>query len=214
MQQPPANAPKILEGLRQLYPDAACALKADSPFQLLVATVLSAQTTDERVNQTTPALFEKFPTPSAMATASEAEVEKIVRPLGFGKRRAGHLVALAQRIESEYSGCVPADPDKMQTLSGVGRKTANVVMGNSFGQPAITVDTHVGRLARRFGWTQHTDPAKAEIDIQRAIPQPEWTITCHRIIDHGRQVCHSRKPDCDNCALAPYCPKIGVEIRH
>ncbi|OKL50634.1 endonuclease III [Boudabousia marimammalium] len=200
------NAEQILQTLAELYPQASCALDFSNPFELVVATVLSAQTTDVRVNQITPELFGTYPDAQALAEADPEMVEQIVRPLGFQRRRAGQLVSLAQNLVSEYEGEVPATRSELMSLAGVGRKTANVVLGNAFDHPAITVDTHVGRLARRWRWTEETSPLAAERDIAKVIPQPEWTIACHRIILHGRQFCHSRRPDCENCAMKTFCP--------
>ncbi|MBV7363047.1 endonuclease III [Actinomycetaceae bacterium TAE3-ERU4] len=204
------NASEILQGLAKLYPDAKCALEHENPYQLLVATVLSAQTTDKRVNTITPELFRRYPNPEMLSQAVPDELESLVRPLGFGARRSKQLLGLAAKLEKEYNGKVPQTRKELKTLPGVGQKTANVVLGNCFNHPAITVDTHVGRLTRRFGWTKETKPDAAERDLEKIIPQPQWTIACHRIIEHGRNVCHSQKPACNTCKIAPYCPQIGV----
>ena len=193
------------------YPDARCALDHDGPFQLLVATVLSAQTTDERVNTVTPELFRRWPDPAALAGAAEADVRDVVRVLGFQDRRSGQLIGLADALLADHGGEVPADRAALEALPGVGRKTAHVVLGNAFGVPAITVDTHVGRLARRLGLTEKTQPLAVERDLARALPEEDWTYACHRLITHGREVCTSRAPACGACVLADVCPKVGVD---
>lgn len=199
-------AARILERLAALYPDAACSLNFANPFELLVATVLSAQTTDARVNAVTPELFSRFPTPAAMATADPRELEAILRPLGFYRAKTKSCLGLAASLCENYGGDVPETLRDLVTLPGVGRKTANVVLGDAFGIPGITVDTHVGRLARRWAWTRHEDPVGAEVDIASLVPEEDWTIACHRIIYHGRQVCRSRKPECPSCPIADLCP--------
>ncbi|OKL48468.1 endonuclease III [Boudabousia liubingyangii] len=206
----PSKKAELFAELQNLYPNASCALQHEGPFQLLVATVLSAQTTDQRVNQITPALFEKYPDPESLAAGDPEDLLALVKPLGFGNRRSSQLKKLGDALVHEYQGSVPETSKALETLPGVGRKTANVVLGNCFGQPAITVDTHVGRLARRWGWTKETDPKKAELDIQQVLPKETWTKACHQIIDHGRAICHSRQPDCGNCPLWSLCPQIGV----
>lgn len=202
----------IDDELMVLYPGAHCFLDHENPFQLLVATVLSAQTTDARVNTVTPELFERYPDAAALGAASPEDIEAIVRPLGMYRMRASRIIGLGQGLEEQFDGEVPADLDKLVTLPGVGRKTANVVLGNCFGIPGITVDTHVGRLSRRLGWTRQTDPVKAEKEIGALLPPERWTDACHRLILHGRTICHSRKPDCDNCPLLEMglCPQVGV----
>ncbi|SPT54290.1 UV-endonuclease [Actinomyces bovis] len=198
--------------LRQLYPAAHCALVHDGPFQLLVATVLSAQTTDARVNTITPTLFAKWPDAVALAGADRQELEGWLRPLGMQRTRAERLIGLAAGLVAEHAGQVPADREALTALPGVGRKTANVVLGNAFGVPAITVDTHVGRLSRRLGWTTKTDPLGAEKDIAALLPPERWTDGCHRLIEHGRAVCKARAPQCGLCAVleAGLCPQVGV----
>lgn len=192
--------------LATTHPDARCALRHGSAFELLVATVLSAQTTDERVNQVTPQLFSRYPGPADLADADPADLEEILRPLGFFRAKARSLRGLGAALVADHDGEVPADLDALVRLPGVGRKTANVVLGNAFGIPGITVDTHVGRLARRLGWTAHTDPLKAERDIAALLPPERWTMACHRLIFHGRRVCHARRPACVVCPLAAICP--------
>ncbi|TNU74934.1 endonuclease III [Miniimonas arenae] len=188
------------------HPDARCALDHADAFQLLVATVLSAQTTDERVNTVTPEVFGRWPDAAALATADLAALEDVLRPLGFFRAKARSLVGLAQGLVRDHDGEVPPDLDALVALPGVGRKTANLVLGNAFGIPGITVDTHVGRLARRLGWTTQTDPVRAEADIAALVPPSEWVMLCHRLIFHGRRVCHARRPACGECVLADVCP--------
>jgi endonuclease-3 len=195
--------------LAMMYPDAHCELDFTSPYELLVATVLSAQTTDIRVNATTPALFAKFPTPTDLAAADPEEVETIIQSLGFFRAKTKAIIGLAKAIDERFGGQVPGRMKDLVTLPGVGRKTANVVLGNAFGVPGITVDTHFRRLARRFGWTSQTDPDKIEVDVGALIPKKDWTILSHRLIWHGRRRCHSRRPACGACALARWCPSYG-----
>ena len=202
----PEQVEEILRRLAALYPDAACELNFTSPFELLVATILSAQTTDVRVNQVTPALFARYPDPRALAGATPAELEEIVRPLGFFRAKARSLSRLGRALLEDHDGVVPATLEELVKLPGVGRKTANVVLGNAFGVPGITVDTHVGRLTRRWGWTEQTDPVKAERELMEIMPREHWTMDCHRIIFHGRRVCHARRPACAQCALIDVCP--------
>ncbi|VEI13160.1 endonuclease III [Trueperella bialowiezensis] len=199
----------ILRSLAVLYPDATTDLVHANPYELLVATILSAQTTDVRVNQVTPELFARYPDPHALAGASREDLEKILRPLGFFRAKAKSLEGLGKALVEEHDAVVPATRDELMKLPGVGRKTANVVLGNAFGIPAITVDTHVGRLTRRWGWTAHKDPVKAERDLMEIMPEDNWTIDCHRIIYHGRAVCHARAPKCGACELAELCPSAS-----
>ncbi len=203
------RARRINRELAEVYPYAHPELDFDNPFQLLVATVLSAQTTDLRVNQTTPALFAKYPTPEEMAAANPEELEELIRPTGFFRAKARSLLGLSAAIRDRFGGEVPGRLEDLVTLPGVGRKTANVVLGNAFGVPGITVDTHFGRLARRFGWTVSEDPEKIEQEVGALFPKSEWTMLSHRLIFHGRRVCHSRKPACGACAIAPLCPSYG-----
>ena len=205
------RAIEIDDILTACYPNAACALIHNGPYQLLVATVLSAQTTDARVNTITPELFAQYPTPADLAAARLEELEDLVRPLGMQHSRATRLIALGDALCQHYGGQVPADGPALESLPGVGRKTANVVLGNAFGIGAITVDTHVGRLSRRLGWTSATTPLAAEKDIAALLPQDRWTDACHRLIEHGRAICRARSPQCQRCALTALCPKIGVE---
>ncbi|WP_017539486.1 endonuclease III [Nocardiopsis halophila] len=195
--------------LVRLYPDAHCELDFEGPLQLLVATVLSAQTTDKRVNAVTPRLFERYPGAEDLAGADAGEVEQILRPTGFYRAKAANVIRLAQALCERHGGEVPADPEALVRLPGVGRKTANVVLGNAFGVPGITVDTHFGRLARRFGWTAQTDPVRAEHEVGALFERKDWTMLSHRVIWHGRRVCHARKPACGACGLARMCPAFG-----
>ena len=205
-----ARIPLVLAELAHLYPTAPIALRFDTPFQLLVATILSAQCTDARVNLVTPALFARFPTPHAMAQATPAELEALIKSAGFFRAKAKSILGSARALVSEDGGEVPRTMEELTRLPGVGRKTANVVLGDAFGIPGITVDTHVGRLSRRLGMTRHDDPVKVEFALNRLIPQADWTIVSHRIILHGRAVCFARKPACGRCTLAEVCPKVGV----
>ncbi len=202
---------KILKALAKLYPDAVCALKHESPVELLVATILSAQCTDVRVNMVTPALFARFPDAEAFAKADTAELEQMIKSTGFFRNKAKNIIECCRAIVREHGGQVPASLDELVKLPGIGRKTANVVLGDAFGIPGITVDTHVGRLSRRLGLTVHDDPEKVERDLMALVPKTEWTPFSHRMIFHGRQVCLARKPKCDECTMKSFCPKIGVK---
>jgi endonuclease-3 len=195
--------------LAETYPDAHCELNFENPFQLLVSTVLSAQTTDVRVNLTTPALFAKYPTPEDLAAADPEDVEKILKPTGFFRAKTKSVMGLSAALRDRFGAEVPRTLEELVTLPGVGRKTANVVLGNAFGVPGLTVDTHFGRLARRFGWTVHTEPEKVEAQVGELIPRSEWTMLSHRLIWHGRRVCHARKPACGACEVAQLCPSFG-----
>ncbi|MEO3785337.1 endonuclease III [Actinocorallia sp. B10E7] len=195
--------------LAETYPDAHCELNFADPFQLLVATVLSAQTTDSRVNLTTPALFAKYPTPEDLAAADPQEVEELIRPTGFFRAKTKSIIGLAAGLRDRFDGQVPGRLEDLVTLPGVGRKTANVVLGNAFGVPGLTVDTHFGRVARRFGWTAEEDPEKVEQEIAKLFEKRDWTMLSHRLIWHGRRRCHARRPACGACPLAPDCPSYG-----
>ncbi len=197
----------VADRLEQVYPDATCDLDFTNAFELLVATVLSAQTTDERVNQITPALFESYPNAAAMALADLADLEHLVRPLGMFRRRALALHGLATRLDTQLDGQVPGNRADLMSLPGVGRKTANVVLGNWFGAEEITVDTHVGRVTRRLGLVDQKDPLKVEADLRELLPDAPWTKLCHQIIWLGRRVCHARQPECATCPLADLCPQ-------
>ena len=191
------------------YPDAACELDFDNPFELLVVTVLSAQTTDRRVNAVRPSLFAAYPDALAMASADRAKLEQIIQPTGFFRAKTESLLKLSQALVERYDGRVPGRLEDLVTLPGVGRKTANVVLGNAFDVPGITVDTHFGRLARRLGWTAETDPVKVEHAVGALFPKRDWTILSHRLIWHGRRVCHAKKPACGACTVAQWCPSYG-----
>ena len=204
------RAQRIVRLLAKLYPDAKCALNHDNPLQLLIATILSAQCTDVRVNIVTPALFARYPNAPAFAEADSGELETAIQSTGFFRNKARNIIACCKAIVEKHAGQVPRTMDELVPLPGIGRKTANVVLGNAFGVPGITVDTHVGRLARRMGFTSHEDAVKVERDLMELIPKKDWTMFSHRMIFHGRQVCFARKPDCAHCALASICPKIGV----
>lgn len=203
------RARKINRALAELYPYAHPELDFENPFQLLVATVLSAQTTDLRVNQTTPALFAAYPTPEDMAAAEPERLEELIRPTGFYRNKAKSLLGLSAALRDRFDGEVPGRLEDLVTLPGVGRKTANVVLGNAFGVPGITVDTHFGRLVRRWRWTTAQDPDKVEAEVAALFPKSEWTMLSHRVIFHGRRICHARKPACGACPLAPLCPAYG-----
>jgi len=204
------RARAIGRGLAQAYPDAHCELDFATPLQLLVATILSAQCTDKRVNEVTPLVFRRYPSAADLAAADRAEMEDMIRSTGFFRAKTDSLIKLGQALVERYDGEVPARLDDLVTLPGVGRKTANVVLGNAFGVPGITVDTHFGRLSRRFGWTTEEDPVKVEHQVGRLFPNKEWTVLSHRLIWHGRRVCHSRKPACGACPVARWCPSYGI----
>ena len=199
----------IFRALAKTYPDAHCELDFTTPLELLVATVLSAQCTDQRVNKVTPALFAAFPSAADYAGADRAELESFITPTGFFRQKAQTIQGIAQRLCDDYGGDVPADIEELVTLPGVGRKTANVVLGNAFGIPGITVDTHFGRLARRFGWTDHKNPDKVEADVAALFPEKDFTMLSHYVVWHGRRVCHARKPACGACSVARWCPSFG-----
>ena len=203
------RARRAYRELATLYPTARCELDFTSPLELLVATVLSAQTTDVRVNTVTPALFARYTDAGAYAGADRAELEALIQPTGFFRAKADSLVKLGQALLERYDGQVPARLVDLVTLPGVGRKTANVVLGDAFGQPGITVDTHFGRLARRLGWTQETDPVKVEHGVGALFERKDWTPLSHVLIFHGRRTCHSRKPACGACPLERLCPSYG-----
>ena len=204
------RAKKIARALAREYPDAKCALDYESPFQLLIATILSAQCTDARVNQVTPGLFKKYPSPRDFAEADLAELEEAIRSTGFYRNKAKNIQACSQALLEEHSGEVPGTLEELTSLPGVGRKTANVILGNCFGIPGIVVDTHFGRLSRRMGLTRATDPVKVEKEVGPLIPKEEQILFCHRMILHGRQVCTARKPKCALCAIEKICPRKGV----
>jgi endonuclease-3 len=204
------RAKAIYRQLTKNYPNVRCELDYNSAFQLLVATVLSAQCTDKRVNQTTPALFKKYPNPKKMAKADLKDIQRLVKSTGFYRAKAKNIKGLSNKIIEEFGGDVPSNLDDLITLPGVGRKTANVVLGYAFGIPGITVDTHFGRLSRRFGWSKQNDPVKVEFEVGELIAEKEWTNLSQRMIWHGRRVCHARKPACGACPLAKLCPSYGI----
>ena len=201
-----ARIAEVLATLAGMYPDAKCALDFRNPYELLVATILSAQCTDKRVNLVTPALFRKYPTPADMAAADEGELIGLIRSTGFFNSKARSLLAACRDIVTEHGGQVPETLEALVKLHGVGRKTANVVLGNAFGVPGITVDTHLGRVARRLGLTKQDDPVKVERDLMEQVPRPDWTAFSHQMIHHGRALCAARRPRCEICPLAPLCP--------
>ena len=201
------RAREISARLHAAYPDARCSLDFRSPFELLVATILSAQCTDERVNMVTPALFDRFPTPAAMAEADLAEVEALIKSTGFYRNKAKSIVGAARKIVDSYGGEVPRTIPEMLTVPGAARKTANVVLGNAYGVvEGIAVDTHVARLSQRLGLSAETDPVKIERDLMQVIPRGDWLFTNHALIMHGRAVCNARQPQCVGCALRDLCP--------
>ncbi len=204
------RARKVNRVLAETYPDARCELDFDDAFQLLVVTVLSAQTTDRRVNAARPAIFAAYPTPAAMAAASRDHLEELVGPLGFFRQKTETLLKLSAALVERFDGEVPRSLDEMVTLPGVGRKTANVVLGNAFDIPGITVDTHFGRLVRRLGWTDETDPVKVEHQVGALFPKRDWTMLSHHVIWHGRRRCHAKKPACGACPVARWCPAYGT----
>jgi endonuclease III len=203
------RARRVNRELAELYPDAHCELDFTSPLELLVATILSAQCTDKRVNMVTPVLFSRYRTAADYAAADRAELEKIIQSTGFFRAKANSLIGLGQALCDRYGGEVPGRLADLVSLPGVGRKTANVVLGNAFGVPGITVDTHFARLSRRLGWTTQTDPDKIEQEAGALIPRSEWTMLSHRLIWHGRRVCHARRPACGACGVARWCPAFG-----
>jgi endonuclease-3 len=196
----------IYRALTKEFPIVRCELDFKTPYQLLVATVLSAQCTDKRVNEVTPALFKKFPTPQKMAKAPQRDIEKFIKSAGFFRTKAKNIKGLSNLLVDEYKGKVPDELEELIKLPGVGRKTANVVLGHAFGKPGITVDTHFGRLSRRFKWTKQTDPVKVEFEIAELFPPKDWTNLSTRLIWHGRRYCTARSPKCSICPLAKLCP--------
>ena len=204
--------PEILARLRREYPDARCALDYRNPFELLCATILSAQCTDARVNIVTPTLFQEYPAPGALARARQPEVEAIIRSTGFFRNKARSLIGMARALVADHDGVVPRTMAQLRLLPGVGRKTANVILGNAYGiNEGITVDTHVTRLSRRLGLTRHTDPVKIEQDLMRLVPRDDWALVSHLLIFHGRRICVARRPRCPECVLADRCPSAVLE---
>ncbi len=205
------HAAKVVRALARDYADAECALTFDSPVQLLVATILSAQCTDERVNIVTEKLFAKHPTAEDLANIPAKRLEKLIESTGFFRNKAKNIKAACQTIVDEHGGEIPRDLDSLVALPGVGRKTANVVLGTAFGLPTgVVVDTHVGRLSQRLGLTEQTDPVKIERELMGLLPKKQWIDFSHRMIHHGRQVCNARKPKCDDCRMKRFCPQVGV----
>jgi endonuclease III len=204
------RARRTARELAEAHPDAHCELDFTTPLELAVATVLSAQCTDKRVNEVTPALFRRYPTAADYAAADRAELEALIRPTGFFRNKAASLTGLGAALVERHGGEVPGRLEDLVALPGIGRKTANVVLGNAFGVPGLTVDTHVGRLVRRFGWTDQTDPVKVEAVVADLLPRQDWTMFSHRVIFHGRRVCHARTPACGACSIARLCPSYGA----
>jgi endonuclease-3 len=204
------SARAVYRILSKTYPEIRCELDFKNPLELIVATVLSAQCTDKRVNTVTPALFKKYKTAKAYAGADIHQLEELVFQTGFYRAKAGHIKGIGIKLLDNFNGEVPSTLEELITLPGVGRKTANVVLGHAFDIPGITVDTHFGRLSRRFGWTKETDPVKVERIVVELIPEKEWTNLSQRMIWHGRRICHSRKPACGACPVAKICPSVGI----
>jgi len=204
------RARRVNRELAKLYPDAHTELNFATPLELLVATILSAQTTDKGVNLVTPVLFARYKTAADYAAADREDMEKIIKSTGYFRAKTASLIALGQALCDRYGGEVPRRMKDLVTLPGVGRKTANVVLGNAFGVPGITVDTHFARLATRLGWTKQTDPVKIEAEVGALFPRSEWTMLSHRLIWHGRRVCHARRPACGACGVARWCPSFGI----
>jgi endonuclease-3 len=205
-----ARARAIARALAKAYPDAWCELDYRSPWQLVVATILSAQCTDKMVNRVTPTLFAAWPTPADLAAAEPSRVETLIKPTGFFRQKTRAIQAVARAVAGEHGGRVPNTMEALTALPGIGRKTANVVLGTAFGRPAIFVDTHVKRLSNRLGLTHQQDPDRIETDLQALLPPKGWTAFAHRLIHHGRRICLARKPRCTECPLGRWCPRIGV----
>jgi len=201
-----ARAKKVFDRLTKAYPEAKCSLDHGEPLELLVATILSAQCTDERVNKTTPALFKRFKTARDFATAPPKELEKYIQSCGFYKNKAKNIIGACKKIVAEHGGEVPRTLEELVALPGVGRKTANVVLGTVFGVPGVVVDTHCGRLARRLGFTKHDDPTKVEHDLMKVWPEDTWSLFSHLFVYHGRALCYARSPKCSACPLREWCP--------
>jgi endonuclease-3 len=205
------RAPGIFERLHRAYPDARCALNFESPYQLLVATILSAQCTDKRVNMVTPELFRRYATARELAAAKPEDLEEIIKSTGFFRSKSRSLIGMATGIAEKYGGVVPSKMDQLVELPGVGRKTANVILGNAFDRnEGVVVDTHVTRLSQRLALTKHSDPVKIEQDLMKLFPTEQWTLLAHLLIEHGRQICIARAPKCDQCVLSDLCPSSTV----
>ena len=212
--RPPAPAREVVKRLTRLYPDAHCELDDRMPFELLVSTILSAQCTDARVNQVTPALFARFPTARALAQADPAVLEEMIRSTGFFRNKTRNLLGMAAALVERHGGEVPASMEALRVLPGVGRKTANVVLGNAFGiDEGVVVDTHVARLSQRLGLTRETDPLRIEQDLMAQVPRKGWTMFSHLLIWHGRRICDARRPLCEDCVLVGLCPASRVDVR-
>jgi endonuclease-3 len=211
---PRQRAERLAQELARAYPDARCALNFKNPFQLLIATILSAQCTDAMVNRVTPALFARYPNPRALAAADLRELEELIRPTGFYRAKAKSLVAMSAALVEHHGGKVPRDLESLTALPGVGRKTANVVLGTAFGiASGVVVDTHVKRVVYRLGLTKSTEPSKIEQELMSLLDRKEWIMFSHRVIIHGRRICVARKPLCSECVLDPICPKVGVKTK-
>lgn len=204
-----SRAKKIYTGLNKLYPNAHCELNFKNPLQLLVATILAAQCTDKRVNMVTPTLFKKYKNVEDFASAKKSELEELIKSTGFYKNKASSIIKMSQKVCADFGGKIPNKMEDLITLPGVGRKTANVILGNAFGIPGVTVDTHFGRLSRRFGWTKETDPVKVEFAIHEIFEPKYWTQLSQLIVWHGRRRCHARKPACGACPISKLCPSYG-----
>ena len=205
------RARNVVRTMAREYPEATCSLMFDTPLQLLIATILSAQCTDERVNLVTPGLFRKYRTAADFARAKLGDLEKAIQSTGFFRNKAKNIRACCRTLVEQYEGEVPRELDQLVALPGVGRKTANVVLGTAFGlATGVVVDTHVGRLSQRMGLTRHKDPGKIEQDLMNVLPRKEWVAFSHRLIQHGRRVCMARRPQCDKCSLVDWCPRVGV----
>jgi len=204
---------KVLDILQKEYPDARVTLDSQDPLQLLIATILAAQCTDERVNQVTKELFKKYRKASDYARADLKTLEGEIRSTGFFRNKAKSIIACGQALEEKFNGKVPRSLEELTSLPGVGRKTANIILGNAFGQQAIAVDTHVKRVTHRLGWAKSDDPDKIEFELMEVIPQNRWTLGCHQIVFHGRRVCTAKNPQCPACPVAKLCPKVGVTVR-
>lgn len=208
--QKQARLGEVLRILERTYPESECSLTFKSPYQLLIATILSAQCTDERVNKVTPALFARFPGPQEMSRASVKEIEELIKTTGFYRNKAQSISECSRALVDRHAGNVPQDLDALTQLRGVGRKTANVVLGVAYGIPGLVVDTHIGRLSRRLGFTPETDPVKVEHEMMEIVPRDRWTEFGHILISHGRAICTARKALCDECPVSRLCPKVGI----
>jgi len=203
---------KVLDLLQKEYPDARITLQFKNPLQLLIATILAAQCTDERVNQVTKALFQKYRQATDFAQADLQKLEGEIRPTGFYHNKAKSILACCQRLVAEFQGQVPKTLEELISLPGVGRKTANIILSNAYGQPAIAVDTHVKRVTHRLGWAKANDPDKIETELREVIPRHRWSLACHQLIFHGRKICTAKNPQCRACPVTQFCPKIGITL--